>query len=199
MATRSAGTFDLGRVYRALGVRSTAVQPDLDTKNLIQTIQVADMSKSFAPEAFEARAVGALAGASGPVRVYELKAIAPGGVVIEALRTVGLEVVISSQSTTRMAGGTTVAAGKLDVGGVATTSTVEQDSAAPLAVPPGAKGPIKLVPATGIAVVGEIIFNPVSWFVPPAFFFTVATFSGLIDLEDLDIQWREIPQPQGAA
>ena len=197
MATRRAGTFDLGRVYRALGVRSTSVNPDLDTANLIQTIQVADMSKSFAPEAFEARAVGALAGASGPIRTYEVKAIAPGGIVIEIFRVVQpaaitLGVVVTIQSTTRMAGVTTVAAGKLDVGGVPTTSTVEQDAAAPLAVPVGASGPIKLVGDSS----DVILFNPISWFVPASFFLTLTSF-GLIDLEDVDIQWREIPQPQG--
>lgn len=82
-------TFDLSSVQRALGMKVGVGLPSMQTDSMMPVVLLADFSRSFAAEAFESRGVLGSETLSGDVLnrpVIELKAISPGGVVIEEVR-----------------------------------------------------------------------------------------------------------------
>jgi hypothetical protein len=76
-------TFSASRILSKLGVRSR-IQPEYRTRDMTPVVILADMSRSYAPEAVEARAFAASQLLHNGTSVdWELFANAPGGLIIE--------------------------------------------------------------------------------------------------------------------
>lgn len=193
---RSATTFDLSAVYRALGVRSPNTNVILDTERLTPTIQIADMSRSFAPEAFESRAVSTIVGANvaAEFTICQINSIAPGGIVIERvdLRAATSALVALPQTSMQIGAPLTlnniITPTILNVGGSPVTSTVQAGS---LGAVPGTTIFVNLDPANGLKT-----FENFGWFIPSASSFRLVAL-GLNEFQWLQVQWREIPQARG--
>jgi len=191
MASIQASTFNITAAQRALGIRSPIVNPDFSPE-IVQTVQMADVSKSFAAEAFEARAVGTTGAAAAAAT--ELHAIAPGGIVIERLTLservvppVGIFIEVRATSNLNAV---SFISNKMDVGGSLTNSTLRQS------ILPG-PGVLPNFVRIETDPDGFFDLSDISWFVPAGNFLTCSIQAPAVDLY-VEVQWREIPQPQGA-
>jgi len=181
-------SFDTSAALRSLGVNRGADIPSINLGDLDQTIMIADLSRSFAQQRFEARGFGTgiRTGIAAEFSVVQLNVNAPGGAVIERIdinpeavpggASVGLN--IGPRNTLNNVLPGVIA----QVGGSPLNSTLEGGST--LAV---------LLVATVIVVGAEKTYEDFGWFVPSGSSFFVTTSNGNIDLF-VTIQWRELPQ-----
>jgi len=175
-------TFDLSAVQRALGMKVGVGLPSMQTEQMGPVVLLADFSKSFASEAFEARGVYAL-----PGRAHEIQSIAPGGIVVERVRITGVanNVVTAGIFTTKQI--VSVAnLPRIDVGGSPTTSRVFNEPTSA----PGAPFNTQL----DLSAAGEYEVA-VSWFVTSGSFLA---FDITLSTGTLELQWREIPVHVGS-
>jgi len=183
-------SFDTSAALRSLGVNRGADIPSINLGDLDQTILIADLSKSFAQQRFEARGFGTgiRVGIVGQFSVVQLNVNSPGGVVIERIdinpeddpggRSVGMNVGDRITTLTSV-----VPAVVAQVGGSPLTSTLEGGL---LAVP--------ISPVATIIVLGaQKTYENFGWFVPSGSSFFVQTSNTQIDLF-VTLQWRELPQ-----
>lgn len=175
--------------------------PSMETENMIPVVKLADFSKSFAAEAFEARGVlGATLGApAGDRPIIELRALAPGGVVIEEVRVFNGIVFGAPGEAVRFENDAAPAIGPpapvtetvLNVGGQPVGST--GISFALLgAVPATPSIPIQLS-LSGLAEVTNM-----SWFLPSGRVFRINGEVNLTAILSASIQFREIPVSLGS-
>lgn len=175
-------TFDLSAVQRALGMKVGVGLPSMGTDIMIPTVRLADFSKSFASEAFEARGVYAL-----NARAHEIQSIAPGGIVVERLRITGIANTLVTAGvfpTKQIASAANLA--RMDVGGTPTTSRVFNEPISAAGAPFGTH--------LSLAASGEYEVA-VSWFVPSGSFLA---FNITLSTGTLEFQWREIPVHVGS-
>jgi len=187
-------TFGTSSLLRSLGVQSQE-NPQIDPSQMIETVLVADLSKSFANQQFEARGVASADISSVAQRVFwEIKSNAPGGIVIESVN-VFLTDNVSAPLTETFLMSRGVPALELvqvpvtriiNVGGADVASLLFVGSM-------GAALPDSVQVQTVDGVFRNDTFN---WFVPSGDFFIVATEVVDRNLFTL-VQWREIPQAPG--
>jgi len=197
MAGPRASTFDLSRVYEILGIRNPRTNLDVN-EQLIQTVQVADVSSSFASEQFTARA--AASAALGPIVAqtsrFELKAIAPGGIVVEAVfmwaeRAAGTpaeQVFLNIEDPNPLLLGPAISV-PLNVGGATVTSTLTRGHLAAASFP---DVPIFLDPITA-----QRSIETLGWFVPSGQVLAMESDTQNAFFMRSEFQWREIPQSAG--
>lgn len=183
-------TFDLRKVRKALGVRTRLNFPWLISSHIFQTITVADVSQSFAPEPFEARGfttplVGAFA---GEVSVAQLIVNSDGGAVVERIDIFSednfgvVQLQCGLQVGPRSTLNNLTNPVLIDVGGQPITSVVEQGSL----VVPGSAAVIVL------DVNGRKTFENFNWFIPSGSTLRVRTALPDIRLF-VTMQFRELP------
>jgi len=180
-----ATTFNLSKVQQALGVRSINTTPNLVTADLVQSITVADMSKSFASESFEARALGT----TQLVSTACLHSLGIGGIVIERLRVVGPIPIAGPAFQLRLSIEDAIdfptPARKMDVGGQPTRSRWTDGGLA-----------TKIDASITLDSQGRYDADVISWFIPAKFSLLMETFPLFADIF-YEVQWREIPQSAG--
>jgi len=191
---RSTTTFDLSAAYRSLGVRSPNTNVKLNTELLTPTVQVADVSRSFAPEAFEARGVCTIVAGNVAAEnsICQINSNAPGGIVIERVDIRGATAALAAVDQTTMEVGAPLALNNivvptiLDVGGTPVRSTVEAGSLITILTTF-----VNLEPASGLKT-----FENFGWFIPSASSFRIGSLL-VNNFLWLQVQWREIPQARG--
>lgn len=186
-------TYDLSRIQRALGAKSSYAQPFFANEFLYPMLVVGDMSRSFGPEQFEARAYANMGGNAGPLEepVTALTSVSPGGIVIErvdiASETSGVpdsSVRFDLDVPRSLLG--EFAPFIFQVGGVPVTS-----------LPVGGR---QLTQGLVRALVqlddfGQKTFENFQWFIPSgSTFYVIGDPDSLLSVS---VQWREIPQAPG--
>lgn len=194
-------TFDLSAVQRALGMKVGVGLPSMQTESMAPVVVLADFSRSFAAEAFEARGVLGASQPSPPAGnrpVVELKAISNGGVVIEEVRVFnGIvagapgEAVRFENDESAISVGvvgplaeTIIDVGGEDVGSEGRSFSVVGATTAGI--------PIQLN-LSGLATVTNM-----GWFLPSGRVFRVSGEVNLTGVLSLSIQFREIPVHVGS-
>ena len=179
-------TFSASGILRRLGVRS-ANQPEYYTQAMIPMILMADMSRSYAPEAVEGRGMVAHdLPASAPSGNFKLHSRGKGGIVIEYFGMASDEVTAQVQFEIVTADPFLGTPLKLDIGGVATVSDSRYLGSGP------ALGASKLVYPAPFVMPTERVYVPAgSWF------HAACAFAGNHRVYLVCI-WREIAESLGA-
>lgn len=181
-------TFNTGQIDRTFGVRSRD-RMKMNTGAINPVAVVADLSKSFAPQRQEARAIAgnrhAVPG-GGFSGVFELESRGPGGLVIEQLTLQAEQLSVTDMWRQNIA-----ATGQ---GGLLTTLVVNQGGL-----------PVRSImrnkfngssPGGTLCYAAEYIGLGVDIFVPAGRFWTLAWTTQSVN--SASVVWREIPEPLGA-
>lgn len=181
-------TFDSGQIMDTFGVR-TRNRLKMNTGAMQPVAILADMSRSFAPQRFEARAIGgnehAVPG-GGFSGVFELHSLGPGGIVIEQLVLQATQLA----PTDMWRQGIEVTG----QGGLLTTNIQDQGGEPAVSVLRNAFNGSNTGGA--LCYAANFIGIGVEIFVPAGRFWTLIWSHQSVN--GASITWREIPEPLGA-
>ena len=188
-------TFDLSQIQRALGIKTGVSLPSMESGELVQTMVVGDMSKSFAAEQFEARGFSTGIAVNNLLNQSYIQIIAnaAGGIVIERVNIkgesalgapiarCGIRVGFPTILTTPQPGNT------FNVGGSPISSAVI-----------GGHFPVlPVVARVDLDSLGTKTYENFSWFIASGSAFEITSHQ-LDTVMIANIQWREIPQAPGS-
>lgn len=195
--------YGLSRAMDSIGVQGGSI-PGLAPGGMVPTIQLGDLSRNFAAEVFESRAlVGTLvwAATANFVGVFELASRAPGGIVIESLSVTparapyagtdgspGFHMTITQ---TPILSGVTFDRTPTNIGGGAVKSSLRVGE-----MPTTWYGPV--VPPF---LLPEWELQPTTIWVRPGSFLTLGSgaynLTAAVSAASVNMVWREIPEIQG--
>lgn len=188
----SPSTFSASRILRKLGVRTRTVQPEYRTRDMTPVIVLADMSRTYAPEAIEARAITGQRLTPIANRTYinvQMLSRGRGGIVVEHLSIAASVAAwgFVEISTTSLAGAVT-GAPLLNIGGEATLTEIEWSADQAVG------SPIYVMPAP-VTVPTDRLFVPAGQYLH---FGSIATGAPAIYDCEIEVVFREIPEALGA-